>query len=150
MTGPPLSFWVPGIPAPQGSKDSFVIKNKEGQVVGRNVVESNKATRPWRVDVKHFAQEAVIERGTMLSGPISIRCEFVMKRPASLPKRKPTPPAVKKPDLDKLMRAIGDAIKGVVYTDDSQVVEWHGTKRIAELIEQPGVHLTIGEIPWPG
>lgn len=145
----PIDLFVPGIPAPQGSKDSFVIKNKEGEVVGRNVVESNKATRPWRVDIKHFAQEAVIGRGTMLVGPIRVWARFVMPRTKAMSDKKSTPPHTKKPDCDKLLRAVGDALKGVVYTDDSQVIEWHGTKRTAEPGEPTGVHLTIGEVPWP-
>lgn len=145
MRGLPIDLWVPGIPAPQGSKNAFLIKQGD-KVVGRTIVEANKATRPWRADVKAFAYDAILERGAMLSGPISITCRFVMKRPLSTPKTRPTPPAVKKPDLDKLMRAIGDALKGTVYSDDSQVVEWCATKRIAEIDEPTGVHITIGEL----
>jgi len=146
VTGLPIDLWVPGLPQPQGSKDKFVIRNKEGTVVGTNVVESSKAVRPWRTDVKMYAQQAIIGRGTMMTGPIAISCRFIMHRPLATPKTRPTPPATKKPDLDKLMRAIGDALKGVVYTDDSQVVEWYGSKRIAELGEQTGVHIIIGEL----
>ena len=31
-------------------------------------------------------------------------------------------------DLDKIQRAIGDALQNVVYLDDAQIVEWHARK----------------------
>jgi Holliday junction resolvase RusA-like endonuclease len=29
-----------------------------------------------------------------------------------------------RPDLDKLIRAVGDALTGVLWTDDAQIVTW--------------------------
>lgn len=39
----------------------------------------------------------------------------------------------KKPDLDNLAKAIKDALRGIVYHDDSQIVEAHLYKRYGEL-----------------
>ena len=39
---------------------------------------------------------------------------------------------LKKPDLDNVAKAITDAMNGIVYTDDSQIVEAHITKVYAE------------------
>jgi crossover junction endodeoxyribonuclease RusA len=133
-----IEFFVPGLPQPQGSKRGFVSAN--GKV---NMVESAAGVKPWRSDVKVFAAEAM--HGPLLTGPVFLRCDFVMKRPVSTSKNKPTPPATKKPDLDKLLRAIGDALKGTVYAEDSLIVEMVGTKRIAEEGEQPGVKINVGE-----
>jgi Holliday junction resolvase RusA-like endonuclease len=132
-----VEFFVPGIPQPQGSKRGFVTAT--GKV---NMVESAAGVKPWRSDVKVFAAEAMT--GPLLTGPVFLHCHFVMKRPMSTPKTKPTPPATKKPDLDKLLRAIGDALKGTVYAEDSLIVDMVGTKRIAEDGEQPGVHINVG------
>lgn len=134
-----IEFFVPGIPQPQGSKRGFVSAN--GKV---SMVESAAGVKPWRSDVKVFAAEEMKGR-TLFTGPVRMRCDFVMKRPASTPKRPPTPPATKKPDLDKLLRAIGDALKGTVYAEDSLIVELIGTKRIAEEGEQPGVTIKVNE-----
>lgn len=135
-----LEFFVPGLPQPQGSKRGFVSAN--GKV---SLVESAAGVKPWRSDVKVFAAEAM--RGhALITGPVRMRCDFVLKRPVSTPKRPPTPPATKKPDLDKLLRAIGDALKGTVYAEDSLIVEIIGTKRIAEEGEQPGVTIKVSEI----
>ena len=42
-------------------------------------------------------------------------------RHVALPGTYPTPT---KPDLDKLERAIGDALTGIVFRDDSQIAWW--------------------------
>ena len=130
-------FFVPGIPQPQGSKRGFVSPN--GKV---SMVESAAGVKPWRSDVKVFAAEAVAGC-PLIDGPVFLHCHFVMKRPLSTPKTK-TPPAVKKPDLDKPLRAIGDALKGTVYAEDSLIVEMIGTKRLANVGEQPGVQINVG------
>ena len=134
-----VKFFVPGVPQPQGSKRGFVSPN--GKV---SMVESAAGVKPWRSDVKVFAAEAMTGH-RLITGPVFMRCDFVMKRPLSTPKTRPTPPATKKPDLDKLLRAVGDALKGTVYAEDSLIVEMVGTKRIAEDGEQPGVSITVGE-----
>ena len=133
-----IEFFVPGLPQPQGSKRGFVSAN--GKV---NLVESAAGVKPWRSDVKVFAADAM--NGPLLTGPVFLHCDFVMKRPVSTSKNRPTPPATKKPDLDKLLRAIGDALKGTVYAEDSLIVEMVGTKRIAEEGEQPGVNINVGD-----
>ena len=134
-----LEFFVPGIPQPQGSKRGFV--SAHGKV---SMVEAAAGVKPWRSDVKVFAADAMTGR-LLMTGPVFLHCDFVMKRPMSTPKTKPTPPATKKPDLDKLLRAIGDALKGTVYAEDSLIIEMVGTKRIAEEGEQPGVHVNVGD-----
>lgn len=105
------------------------------------MVESSKAVGPWRTVVAWSAAQA--HQAAPADGPLAVTVEFVMPRPQRLPKRPPTPPHTSKPDTDKLLRAVGDALTGVVWRDDSQVVDLHGTKRYAELDEQPGAHIRV-------
>lgn len=133
---------MPGEPKPQGSKSTFLIRTKTGAVVGANTTEANKGTKSWRADVKQFAQEAMGGRA-LFTGEVLVQYHFIMRRPLSTPKSKATPPAVKKPDLDKLCRAIGDALKGTVYADDSLITTIYATKRIAELGEPTGVQIVV-------
>jgi crossover junction endodeoxyribonuclease RusA len=129
---PALELFVSGRPAPQGSKKH----------VGNGVMlEMSKAVAPWRTTVAWHAAQA--HRTAPLDGPLRVEFAFVMPRPTSLPKRKATPPHIKRPDLDKLARAVMDALTGVVWRDDSQVNDLHPTKRYAELDEQPGVHIRV-------
>lgn len=125
-----ISFFVPGAPAPQGSK----------RHVGHGrMIESSKALGPWR---ERVALAAHPHADGLIGGAVAIRLDFVMPRPKSTPKRS-TPPAVKKPDIDKLSRAILDAITGILIADDSQVVTLYATKRLAEIDEIGGVTIKV-------
>lgn len=125
-----IEFFVPGVPAPQGSK----------RHVGRGIlIESSKAVGPWR---ERVALAAHGHAEQLLTGPVRVRLGFVLPRPKSA--RKSTTITTKRPDVDKLARACLDAITGVVIRDDSQVVDLHATKRLA-LTDLPGVRIEIEE-----
>ncbi len=133
-----LSVFVPGHPAPQGSKR---------HVGGGVMIESCKRTKPWRSDIRSSLLTADGQPQRYFDGPVNVHLIFVMPRPLSAPKRR-TPPATKKPDLDKLTRAVFDAIGSAgVWRDDAQVVGAIVTKRIAELSETAGCHITISIAP---
>jgi len=137
-----LSVWVAGRPAPQGSK----------RHVGRGVmIESSKAVTPWREDIRQACMSVVWSTGNgtdrrghlSFDGAVVVKLVFVMPRPTATPKSR-TPAAVKRPDLDKLVRAVFDAIGSAgVWADDSQVVTVHAHKRLAELGETTGVMIHI-------
>ncbi len=63
-----------------------------------------------------------------LDGPLKMSLVFFRKPPRS-PKWKGEGVADTAPDLDKLCRAIGDALEGIAYTNDSRIVELHACKR---------------------
>lgn len=130
-------LFVPGQPAPQGSLKPF--KDKAGNA---RVRSDNSATMPWRA-VVGASVRAQLRSPVILfpEGPVQLGCLFVMRRRVAEPKRA-TPPHTRKPDLDKLTRAVLDALTGNLYTDDAQVTgfDWLG-KRTAELGELPGLHL---------
>lgn len=133
----PWRVWlfVPGLPAPQGSK----------RHVGRGIlIESSKALGPWRETVKLAAHTEMIKRNlTMREGvPLSVDIRFVMPRPKSLPKTRVTK-HVKRPDIDKLARAVLDGLTNVVFADDSAVWALGARKRYAELGETPGCGIVV-------
>jgi len=127
-----LVLFVPGIPAPQGSK----------RHVGKGIlIESSAKVKPWRESIRWSILEAW--RDQPMCGPVSVCLDFIMPRPASTPKRK-TPPAIRRPDIDKLARACLDAIGSAgVYRDDSQVTRLFATKRIAGIGESPGCSISV-------
>lgn len=130
------SVFVPGTPVPQGSARAFVVK-------GRAVVTGdNPKTNPWRADVAACVRSAIGPEIVYPTGPVAVGLSFVLPRRKAEPKRL-TPAHTRKPDLDKLARACLDAIDGLVYTDDSQVVRFdHLEKATAEVGQQPGVHIS--------
>ncbi|MFD5245039.1 RusA family crossover junction endodeoxyribonuclease [Amycolatopsis sp. NPDC058340] len=112
------------------------------------IVKDNQARqKTWRADVR----DALLDDfggapRTHFDGPVDIRLDFVLPRPKSTPKTRPTPAATKKPDLDKLIRAVFDAItESGMWTDDSAVVVVTATKRIAEIGEPSGCLIELCE-----
>lgn len=137
-----IEFFVPGSPAPQGSKKAMPIRNRAtGQIIKINQVESSAAVGPWRERVAIAAHQAMSGR-VLFEGALVVSLNFVLPRPKSAPKRS-TPKATKRPDLDKLERAVLDALTGVCFSDDSHVVSLIGSKRIAEIGETAGVHIGL-------
>ena len=105
--------WVAGTPVPQGSMKGF---NRGGRVI---ITSDSPGLKPWRAKI---AQHAGEQGGEYLEGPVRLTCVFVLPRPKSVPTRKRPRPSVR-PDLDKLVRAVGDGITGVWLQDDSTIVE---------------------------
>jgi len=108
-------FHVHGTPTQQGSTKGW-LNPKNGKV---QVTHDNPAAlRSWRQDVASQARDAGC---APLDGPMHVRATFRFLRPASVtPKKRPLPSV--KPDLDKLLRSVLDALTGVAFKDDAQVV----------------------------
>ncbi|WP_054812130.1 RusA family crossover junction endodeoxyribonuclease [Nocardia arizonensis] len=131
------ALFVPGLPAPQGSKD-YKGKNARGKAI---LVESATGVHDWRARIAWTAHE----RGWRPTrDPFAASLEFVLHRPQRTPVA--TPAAVKRPDADKLARAVLDALTGVAWVDDSQVVDLRSRKRLAEPGEATGVHITLDRL----
>lgn len=127
-----VAFVVAGLPVAQGSKTVV----KAGGY--HRAVESNdRNLRPWRAAVAAAALEAM-DLADPVTGPLIVTLDFRAPRPrshygtgrnagtvrAGAPNARTTAP-----DIDKLSRAVLDALAGIVYVDDSQVVELHAHKR---------------------
>lgn len=127
---------VYGTPAPAGSKRPFKIRKggvETGQVV---TVDASRRAAPWKATIKQEAGEAMQGRELMRQ-PIAVRFTFYVRRPKShlgargLRPSAPAFPAVK-PDVLKLARAVEDALTGIVYADDAQIVSEKLVKRYGE------------------
>ena len=129
-----MRLFVPGIAAPQGSK----------RHVGNGIlVESSKKLGPWRERVALAASGSW--RGAPTREPVKARLIFTFPRPKShLDKhgnpRKSAPLYPGRPDIDKLERAVLDALTGVVFHDDSQVFYLQALKRYGS---EPGVYIDL-------
>lgn len=153
-----FSVFVPGRPVPQGSKTAFINK-KTGRPV---IVDKDMRLPEWRMKVTAYCRDAMnspVPGGiaTIPSGtPVGVRIDFVMDRPQAhygtgknADKVKPSAPKypASMPDLDKLLRAIFDALTDAqVWSDDGQVV-WCQTAKYYAGADWPsgqGVHITLG------
>jgi Holliday junction resolvase RusA-like endonuclease len=130
-----IELVVYGVPAPQGSKAPYG-------------GESNPRTKPWRAAVAaeaaemmewHASQASIYRHGFV--GPVKVRATFFFPRPKSHYGTGKNATVLKdhapvfhqsKPDGDKLARAIGDALTGIVFRDDSQIAVWRIEKRYGD------------------
>jgi crossover junction endodeoxyribonuclease RusA len=138
-----LNVFIPGLPAPQGSK----------KLMGKFMVESSKKVQPWRQDVKHIV--AASYHGRVLDEAVSIEIEFLFHRPKShfnaKGNLKPSAPAhlVSRAngDLDKLLRSTFDAISvssgGQLIADDCLIMRVTASKRYCLEQEYCGAHMLV-------
>lgn len=125
-----IQFRVYGRPAPQGSKKS---------IGGNRFVETSKYLPAWRAAVNAAAKAALPDGFVPFDEPVSIHMIFFIEPPK---KPKFDWPAVA-PDASKLQRAVEDALTGVIWVDDSRVVEWYGREEYANASNPPGVLITV-------
>lgn len=149
-----LAAHIVGTPKPQGSKRAFVVKGKGGGKARAVVVDSDKAPlRDWRTDVVLGVQRAMSDAEQVV-GPVAVRLVFALPRPASAPKTRRTWPSGRVGDVDKLARAVLDAMTDAgVWHDDAQVVDLHVVKdypgaHIGQHV--PGVRITVSRVVDPG
>lgn len=76
-------------------------------------------TRTWEAFVKDQSNRHRPEK--LWEGALLMTLVFYMPRPKSLPKK--VIHHIKKPDLDNLAKSIKDALQGIIYRTDSQIVE---------------------------
>lgn len=148
-----LSFVVYGRPQPAGSKKAFQHPST-GRIV---VTDDAKKSRPWKNEVAETALAALDEvgrlNGTLLEGPLNLHVVFHLARPKGhhgsgrnegvVKASAPAYPAVK-PDATKLVRAVEDALTGVVWRDDAQIV----SQQIHKIYGTPErVEITVTTLP---
>lgn len=140
-----LTFTVLGKPAPQGSK----------RHVGRGVmVESSKRCKPWRQDVRHTALDLRPDDWyANMNAAIALSVVFVFARPKSHFRAngqlKPSAPphcTGRIGDVSKLVRAVEDAMTGIIYNDDAQIISLIAHRRFANDREQPCAIITVSAV----
>lgn len=135
-----MKLIVHGLPLPQGSKTGFVIKGRAVLTDGRK----GPALKEWRQLIGYEAHKWLLANNAApLSGPVLMRVTFYLPRPKSAPRRVLYPAT--KPDLDKLVRSVGDALKGLAYEEDSRIVDILACKRFA-VGSAPRAEIEIGAV----
>jgi Holliday junction resolvase RusA-like endonuclease len=141
-----VEFTVLGEPQPQGSKTVIQQKGRRPRMI-----EDNPLTEPWRATIAKAAHAAV-DGGELMTGPLRLRVVFVFPRPKghfgtgrNEGTLKPSAPLYvrTRPDVDKLLRAVGDAITGIVCRDDAQLVEVRAEKHYGE---PPCAHVVVDQL----
>jgi Holliday junction resolvase RusA-like endonuclease len=135
-----ITFKVDGVPVPKG-RARYV---KRGNFVQAYTPEK---TRTYETLIKDAARQAM-GVSEPLETPVSLYLYIRVPIPASATKKrlqaiasgdeKPT----KKPDASNVLKSVEDGMNGVVYKDDSQIVNIHVTKVYSS---EPGVDICVKE-----
>lgn len=122
-----ITITVVGRPQQRGSKRAFAFHRSNGKL-GVSMADANAKSKDWMSAIA--CQASQVYDGPLLRGPIKLGCVFYFARPQShfgSGKNhgivKPSAPAIhaQSPDIAKLMRAVEDALTGVLWQDDRQV-----------------------------
>lgn len=121
-----MRLWVPGECKSERKRQRFV---KGIGAVGKRTDEPDRAD--WKSWVRLKAQQAFPEP---MHGPLALRLEFRRQAPRSTPKRPtqrvPWPWAwMTKPDCSNLAKPVEDALNGIAWLDDAQIVALTVEKR---------------------
>ena len=148
-----MTFDVIGPPATKGSGRAYTVRRKDGRI-GVRVTADHAGLKAWERSISTAAlawrasqREPVIPPGV----PVKLVLAFRLPRPHTYSSKRyasgllEAPPHTTKPDLDKLIRAVKDALTGVCYADDSQVVCVEAIKRYHDLAlgEPVGVRIRV-------
>lgn len=132
-------LFVTGRPAPQGSKNAYVIGKRAV------MVEASKHLPAWRNDIILQVKQLFNDTQDVSKfvDPVKLKVTFYIERPKQ-PKHKVYPGG--KPDLDHYIRAVGDALTiGGLLADDALIVKilaekvWCGENTAVE----PGAKVEI-------
>jgi len=123
-------FSVEGLPAPQGSKR---------HVGNGRMIEASKYLPAWRKAIETECKSLFDEP---MDGALEVELWFYLPKPSSISRDYPTV----MPDVDKLVRAVGDGLtQGGAIADDARIVDLHAYKRYS-VDGWTGVYITIGQI----
>lgn len=140
----PIQVTVYGIAQPAGSKRAFAHKHT-GRII---VTDANPRSRTWKQEVAGEAVRTMNGRPP-LEGPLTLNIVFWLPRPKSHSGTKGIRPSAPRypagrPDTTKLIRAVEDALTGITWHDDAQIVYQQASKRYADNTG-PCVAITISE-----
>jgi Holliday junction resolvase RusA-like endonuclease len=135
-----VTFKIPGKPEGKG-RPRFA---RRGKFV---TTYTDNKTRTYEGKIKDIAMVAMgasmplttpLEAFIYISYPVPASYSKTRKADCLANTERPT----KKPDIDNVVKAVCDSINGVVYVDDTQIVDLHATKVYGE----PYVEVLIKEI----
>jgi len=100
---------------------------------GIMVHSQGSALAVWRASIALAARFAGAKP---IDGAMGLDVTFYVQRPRSVKRQYPSVA----PDLDKYLRAVGDALSGVAFQDDSQIVDIRARKVYSDT---PGAEIKI-------
>lgn len=127
-----LHLIVPGTPVPKARARTVA----QG---GRVHAYTPEATKAWETKVQLWARRAALYiPDAPLAGPLAVTMVFYLPRPQRCKREHPSV----RPDVDNYAKAVLDALNGVVWRDDGQIVQLAASKVYGD----PRVEIEIREV----
>lgn len=142
-----ISIRIATVPIAQPRQRTTIRRTKDGRVYTGNYTPAKHPVQQFKSDVRMAVQR---ELAAPLDGPVELRVMFMLPRPKRMVwKRREMPRAchTARPDLDNLVKAVKDALNGIAWRDDSQVMSLSAGKCYASGHEHPGVEIEIALLP---
>jgi len=138
-----LIFTVYGVAQPKGNMRALLIPGMKFPIV----TETNKSVKSWSQLVAEGANHALALKPEaereLLGEAVRVSVAFWLPRPKKYQRRGVEVAHLTAPDIDKLLRAVLDALTHVVWGDDSQVVELLASKQYADVDDNPRVDIRV-------
>lgn len=133
-----LRFVIPGEPVGKG-------RARASRTTKSVILHTPEKTQNYENHCRRFAKDAMKGR-IVMTGAVGLTLDLYVQPPLSWSKKKielalsgelkPT----SKPDFSNVLKAIEDAMNGIVYADDSQIVMVTGSKNYSS---NPGAFVEI-------
>lgn len=140
--GKAYAIRVDGIPAPKGSARAIKDRADKARLIPSGSDGNKAAIKAWCAAVGWSARAAFGR--APIKGPVAVAVRFDVPRLPSVTRARPEV----KPDVDKLLRSTFDALTGIAWIDDGQVVEVRAEKYYAQPGKE-GAWITITEEQQP-
>jgi len=132
------AFFVPGKPVPQ-PRHRVAVRGRFPAAY----IPKNHAVHEWKRQVEACALAALnkweIDREWNKDSALNMHAYFHLPRPKGNKTKRPTG----RPDLDNLLKGVMDALSGVLWSDDSQVV-WLASEKAWSDTKAAGVQIRVG------
>jgi len=125
-----IKFTVYGQPVPKARARTVRLPN------GTVKSYTPKKTANWEESIRIQSLDHRPEK--LLDGPLELEATFYLLRPKSRPKKHMYPDT--KPDLTNLCKSVSDALEGLIFTNDSRIVQKTLRKRYGD---PPRVEIAI-------
>lgn len=121
-----MQFFVKGIPTKRRPRFT-----KQGKAY----IDAKTKDEMAAIAMKYYGEKH--------EGQVYVRVDIYPKLPNSAPKKLNDVPAMKKPDVDNVLKVVMDALNGVAYHDDKQVVQAEVVRHNMQRMEWDYIVVTV-------
>jgi Holliday junction resolvase RusA-like endonuclease len=120
-----LSFTVAGTPVPKARPKARIMKTKAGAITASVYTPGKTVSYENRIAA---AAQATMNGSPPTQQPLDVQLTIQLLPPASWSQKRQRESvagdiaATKKPDMDNIVKSALDAMNGIVYRDDAQIV----------------------------